>query len=56
MEVVDVTGRLIDTRTVSGAGDHVERLDRVGAWPPGVYCGRVSQNGIGRSTRFVIVR
>jgi len=54
MEVLDIAGRLVDRRTVMGAGDHVERLDRIGAWPPGVYCIRVSQGGVARTTRFVV--
>jgi hypothetical protein len=56
LEVLDLAGRRMLARDVSGAGEHVEELTTRGALAPGVYVVSVAQGGDRRTARAVVVR
>jgi hypothetical protein len=58
LELVDVSGRRLDAREVSGlgAGRHLIRLDGSSRMPPGVYWLRLTQSGRTLARRTVFVR
>ena len=56
LELFDVSGRLVRWRTVSGAGEHLERFDRLGALDPGLYFLRLSLDGETRVARVVLAQ
>jgi hypothetical protein len=56
LELVDVAGRRLATRTVSGAGEHLVDLSQGLALEPGVYLVRLTRSGRSLTTRVTIVR
>ena len=54
LELFDVSGRLVRWRTVSGAGEHLERFDRLDTLDPGLYFLRLSLDGETRVARVVL--
>jgi hypothetical protein len=55
LELVDVTGRRVAQREVTGAGRHVIDLGREHALPPGIYMVRLSQGANVRVRRAVVL-
>ncbi len=56
LSLFDVNGRRLRDVTLQGAGDHVVRLEALGALPPGVYLLQLSQGRESRTARAVILR
>ena len=56
LELMDVAGRRVRSIDVSGAGEHVQRFDRLERLPAGVYLVRVRQAADSRTARATIVR
>ena len=56
LELFDLSGRMLRTQEVRGAGEHAIRLDGLAALPPGVYLARVAHHTGSRTTRCVLTR
>jgi hypothetical protein len=58
LEMLDVTGRRVATRDLSGlgAGHHVVTLDEATRVAPGVYTLRMIADGAEKRTRVTVVR
>ncbi len=56
LELLDLAGRRVTVRDVSGAGAHVETLGEGAALAPGVYLLRLTHGRDTRSTRVAVVR
>jgi hypothetical protein len=56
LELLDLAGRRMRARTLTGAGERTERLDGLEAIAPGIYLLRVTQRSASRSARLAIVR
>lgn len=54
LEMFDVGGRLVRTRFVRGAGEHLERIDRLDALDPGLYFVRLRLGAQTRVARVVL--
>jgi hypothetical protein len=56
LELLDLAGRRLRARSLTGAGERTERLDGLEAIAPGIYLLRVTQRSASRSARLAIVR
>lgn len=56
LELLDVAGRRVRAMEVAGGGQHVERFDRLGELPAGVYLLRLAQGASVRLARVAILR
>jgi hypothetical protein len=55
LELLDLAGRLVSVRSVQGAGEHLERFERLGRLPSGVYLMRVAQGRSVATRRVALV-
>ena len=56
LELLDLAGRRVAAREVSGAGAHAERFGDLGALAPGVYLLRLVHGGAVRTARVAVIR
>jgi hypothetical protein len=56
LELLDVSGRRVRVIEVAGAGEHVERFERLGELPSGIYLMRLTQGAEARIARVALFR
>lgn len=55
LELIDLSGRRLLSRDVSGAGGHSVSLGEASALPPGLYLLRLTHGGVSRTVRVALV-
>jgi hypothetical protein len=56
LELIDLTGRTVRSRTVVGSGRSIERFEHLEDLAPGIYFARISRGTGSRAVRFAVVR